>query len=76
MDTYDRLPSELRNWVASAHLPWSPGSVRRAYAKALSQTGDGAQALQQLETLQRKQIARDVKRIWGDDHPSAARQRS
>ncbi|MDG1964976.1 MAG: DUF6525 family protein, partial [Amylibacter sp.] len=28
---YDRLPKELRAWVANAELPWRPKSVLKAY---------------------------------------------
>ncbi|MDC0608158.1 DUF6525 family protein, partial [Amylibacter sp.] len=30
---YDRLPRELRAWVANAELPWRPRSVLKAYER-------------------------------------------
>jgi hypothetical protein len=35
----DRLPAELRSRIATAMLPWWPGSVRRACDTALAATG-------------------------------------
>ena len=73
MREFDCLPAELRNWMASAHLPWSPRSVERAYRKALFRTGHAGLAIETLENIQARMIARDAKRVWGDDHPSASR---
>ncbi len=39
MREYDRLPPELRAWLASAALPWRPRSVQRAYERAVARTG-------------------------------------
>jgi hypothetical protein len=33
MRAYDALPADLRQWLAGAVLPWSPASVRRAWAR-------------------------------------------
>jgi hypothetical protein len=71
MREFDRLPAELRSWLASAILPWNPGSAQRAYAKALQQSQDTDGALRQLDQMQRRLIAKDARAIWGDDHPSA-----
>ena len=71
MQAYDRLPAELRGWLASAHLPWSPHSAKRAYTKALARTGDPVQALSHLDQIERAQISRDVRRLWDAEHPSA-----
>jgi hypothetical protein len=35
----DCLPAELRSRIATAMLPWWPGSVRRACDTALAATG-------------------------------------
>ena len=53
MRDYDRLPAELRRWLASAILPWRAKSVQRAYDKALARTGDRALALQELADVPR-----------------------
>ncbi|WP_260349929.1 DUF6525 family protein, partial [Alloyangia mangrovi] len=39
MSAYDRLPPELRAWLAQAALPWSPRSALRAWRGALVRTG-------------------------------------
>ena len=72
MREFDGLPSEVRNWMASAQLPWSPRSVRRAYHKALSRTGDSDEAIRTLDEMQSRLVAKDVKRVWGADHPAAS----
>ena len=33
---FDRLPRELRVWIASADLPWRPRSVQKAFDRAMS----------------------------------------
>lgn len=71
MAEYDNLPGELRTWLAAAILPWGPKSVRRAYDQALSQTQNTGLALQELDRLQTKLVAKDAARIWGYDHPSS-----
>ncbi|MEM6657768.1 MAG: DUF6525 family protein [Pseudomonadota bacterium] len=60
MREFDRLPPPLRAWLANAALPWRPRSVRRAYDRALSRTGDPSYALQELDRLQAKQLAKDA----------------
>lgn len=39
MRVYDRLPPELRAWVANAALPWSPVSCLRLWRRALREEG-------------------------------------
>lgn len=72
MRDFDALPRELRLWIASAKLPWRAGSVQLAYKRALKRTGDPQRALEELDRLQQKNVAKDVRRIWGRDHPEAA----
>lgn len=73
MAEYDRLPPELRRWLAGAALPWSPRSARRAWAEALARTaGDRAGALHLLEERQRRRLARDTLATWGPEHPGLA----
>ncbi|TCO73270.1 DUF6525 family protein [Rhodovulum euryhalinum] len=71
MRDYDRLPLELRTWLAQAARPWSPISVRRAFARALAAKGDRAQALAELDRLEAHRIARDALGLWGRSHPAA-----
>ena len=44
MRDYDRLPPELRQWLAQAALPWSPQSAKRIWHRA----GGGRSALDKL----------------------------
>lgn len=71
MREFDRLPAELRRWLASAVLPWRPRSVRRAFDRALARTQDRASALAELDHLQERLVAKDVRNVWGQDHPCA-----
>jgi hypothetical protein len=71
MREFDRLPAELRRWLASAALPWRPASVRLAYARAVAETGDRQSALVRLTELQGRLLAQDAAAIWGPDHPAA-----
>lgn len=71
MGDYDRLPRELRLWVASATLPWRAKSVRVAYEKALARTGSPDAALAELTRLQTALVAKDTARVWGYAHPEA-----
>jgi len=71
MGDYDRLPPELRAWLAAAILPWSPKSVRRAYKSALRRTRCPDLALGELDRLQMRSIQRDVRSVWGTEHPMA-----
>lgn len=72
MREFDRLPEALRQWLASAVLPWRPRSVKRAYDKAILQTRDQISALRELDQLEARLVAKDVRMVWGVDHPSAA----
>ena len=71
MQDYDRLPAELRIWLSSAALPWRPRSVKRTYERALAKTHCRAKALDELERIQSRLIARDARAIWGANHPDA-----
>ena len=71
MRDYDKLPAELREWVATANLPWRAQSVQRAYEKALARTGNRRTALRELDALQARLVAKDALRIWGAEHPDA-----
>ncbi|MBY8978319.1 hypothetical protein KHP62_21110 [Rhodobacteraceae bacterium NNCM2] len=71
MREFDRLPPDLRAWLATAVLPWRPRSVRRAFDEALSRTNDRSRALRELDRLQDRLIARDARKIWGQDYPCA-----
>ena len=69
MREFDRLPAELRSWLASAILPWRPRSVQQVFNRALARTKDESHAFLELDQLQDRLVAKDVRRIWGRDHP-------
>ena len=69
MREFDRLPAELRAWLAAAVLPWRPRSVRRAFERAVARTRDKSRALEELDRLQDRLIARDVCEVWGQEYP-------
>lgn len=71
MYDYDRLPAELRAWIATADLPWRPKSVRKSFDRALSKTGNRKQALEELDRLQKRLLEKDIAKVWGATHPHA-----
>ncbi len=72
MREFDRLPAELRSWLASAMLPWRPHSVRRTFDRAVARVGDTASALKELDRIEKRLVAKDAAAVWGHDHPLAA----
>ncbi|MCH2078517.1 MAG: DUF6525 family protein [Rhodobacteraceae bacterium] len=71
MRDFDRLPADLRHWVAGAMLPWRAATVQTAYEKAMARTGDSKRALEELDALQARLVAKDAGRIWGEAYPAA-----
>ena len=71
MHDYDRLPPELRAWLAGAALPWRPASVQKVFARAMARTGDPMHALAQLDAVEARLVARDAAAVWGAAHPAA-----
>ena len=66
---YDRLPRDLRAWVANAELPWRPRSVLKASERAFAKTGDRNKAMNERNNLQHRVVATDARGIWGKNHP-------
>lgn len=69
MAAYDRLPPDLRCWLAGAALPWSAASVLRVWRRALDETGCPKSALNRLQRVEAKTLARDAALIWGPTYP-------
>ena len=69
MQDFDRLPADLRAWLASAVLPWRPRSARRAFERAVVRTRDRSRALEELDRLQDRLVARDARKVWGQAYP-------
>ena len=59
MKEFDRLPPYLRRWLRNADLPWSPTSVKRAYLKALRNSGNCNIAISELDKMQSKQLSKE-----------------
>lgn len=71
MSAYDRLPPDLRTWLAGAALPWSAASVLRIWQKALRETGCTQTARDRLARAEQKTLAREAARVWGTAYPGA-----
>ena len=69
MKCYDELPCELRQWLSSALLPWSPRSALKAYQKALRTKGSSEGALAELDKKQNRLLEKDCIIIWGEQYP-------
>jgi hypothetical protein len=75
MAAYDRLPPDLRSWLAEAALPWSAASVHRLWQRALRETGCAKAARDRLARVEAKTLAREAAMVWGRSHPSATQRR-
>jgi hypothetical protein len=65
MAAHDRLPPELRVWVAGAALPWSAASVLKIWQRALRDTGSAAAARARLDAAEARTLAREAAAVWG-----------
>jgi Family of unknown function (DUF6525) len=74
MAAYDRLPPDLRAFLAGAALPWSPRSVLKVWRRALRRTGDRQAALARLKAVEAGTLAQEATAVWGASHPVALRQ--
>lgn len=71
MDRFDRLPPELRSWLAQAALPWSPRSSLKLWNKCVKKShGNSAEAVERLRRAEAKLLARDCGLIWGPGYPA------
>ncbi|MEM8787105.1 MAG: DUF6525 family protein [Pseudomonadota bacterium] len=71
MRDYDRLPPELRAWLASALLPWRPRSALHMFDRVRARTQDTAHAIQEMDRIQNRLVGRDACQVWGESHPEA-----
>ncbi len=62
MQAYDALPAELRLWLASACLPWSPASALRIWHK-VGGAHDPDDAYSRLNAIEQSMLQRDG-RVW------------
>lgn len=70
MAEYDRLPRELRLWLADAALAWSAGSALRLWQSALRRSGSVALARAFLAQAEEKTLAREAAKVWGAHYPA------
>ncbi|MFN4058866.1 MAG: DUF6525 family protein [Roseinatronobacter sp.] len=71
MAEFDRLPPELRAWLAQAALPWSVPSVRKLWSRARRRHSPQA-ALAYLSSLEARALTRDAQQIWNGAPPPEA----
>lgn len=70
MRAFDRLPPDLRRWLAEARLPWSARSVRALWCRALAEAkGDADLARARLDAAEARCLSRDSARVWGRAYP-------
>ena len=72
MHDYDRLPPELRAWLAQAALPWSVTSVRKLWAQAKRRHPTPDAALRHLTQVEQRALYRDAPHIWGTLPPASS----
>jgi hypothetical protein len=59
MQVYDRLPPDLRRWMAQAALPWSPTSCLALWRRAMAEGGTPEAALARLRRAEAAALARE-----------------
>nr|WP_299640753.1 DUF6525 family protein [uncultured Ruegeria sp.] len=62
MQVYDSLPSGLRQWLATASLPWSPVSAQKIWNRA-GGTRNPSAALMRLDAIEQAMLRRDAG-VW------------
>lgn len=68
MQTYDALPTPLRQWLSQAALPWSPASARKIWRRAQAKGLDCDEALAMLDRAETHTLARDLRAIHHPIH--------
>ena len=70
MERYDRLPPELRQWLAGAALPWSPHSALKLWTRLCREcAGDTDAIRRRLERAEARLLAKDAAKVWGAAYP-------
>ncbi|WP_294978179.1 DUF6525 family protein [Tabrizicola sp.] len=68
MSVHDRLPPELRIWLAGAALPWSATSALRIWHRALRESGCPKAALDRLHRARQRRSR--AMRLWSGVQPT------
>jgi len=63
MYEFDHLPEQLRKWMNSAILPWSPVSVRRLWCKSINNGLSFEEALNVLDNAEAYKIKKEKSKI-------------
>ncbi|WP_439109171.1 DUF6525 family protein [Lentibacter sp.] len=58
MQTYDRLPPQLRHWIANAQMPWSPASCQKIWTRARTRGEPIERVLARLSKAEAATLAR------------------
>ena len=58
MQAFDALPPELRSWLSTAALPWSPASAKGIWLRAGGRT-DPRAALERLAAVEAATLKKD-----------------
>lgn len=68
MQVYDRLPREVRQWLAEAQMPWSPEACKRICLRAKRRGETMDDVLARLDRAERQTLAREqADRVWPRD---------
>lgn len=59
MRLFDTLPPELRDWMSTAALPWSPRSCARIWHRARREGLSPAQTIDRLSQSEKRALERD-----------------
>lgn len=62
MRVFDALPRDLRAWLASACLPWSPESALKVWSRAGGPHNPAA-AISRLDEIERAMLQKDA-HVW------------
>ncbi|WP_371226169.1 DUF6525 family protein [Roseovarius sp. 2305UL8-3] len=63
MRLFDTLPPELRVWLSTAALPWSPRSCVKIWRKARREGLSPTQAMARLTQIEQRALQRDSMQI-------------
>ena len=63
MYEFDHLPKQLRKWMNSAILPWSPVSVRRLWCKSINNGLSFEEALNVLDKSEKNTMKKQRSKI-------------
>lgn len=69
MEYFDKLPPTARRALADAVFDWASGAVLNSWKRARRGYKSGAEVAARVSEWDAKQIARDCKKVWGENYP-------